>query len=89
LLAREAPVPEGERAMIVCHCHALSDRDIRHVIRRGARTFARIVEECGAGGRCGGCRPSVEGLLDQAHGHASPDPAGAETGGLFLVRSAG
>lgn len=77
--------------MIVCHCHALSDREIRHVIRRGARTFARIVEECGAGGRCGGCRPSVEGLLEQAVADEplTPVPAGLETGGLFLVSAAG
>lgn len=49
--------------MIVCHCHAVNDREIRQCVRDGctsARTVSRI---CGAGSGCGGCMPLVKAVV--------------------------
>ena len=56
--------------MIVCHCRAVTDREIRNAIQCGARTPRAIARACGAGGRCGGCREAVVDLLDEAHAPA-------------------
>ena len=50
--------------MIVCHCHGISDRTIREVVREGARTHREVALACGAGRVCGGCRPTVLGVID-------------------------
>lgn len=50
--------------MIVCHCHAISDRAIRRAVREGAQSAAEITRHCGAGGSCGGCRPRIESLVE-------------------------
>lgn len=50
--------------MIVCHCHALTDRDIRDLVRAGATTAGAVGEACGAGTGCGGCLELVEEVLD-------------------------
>jgi bacterioferritin-associated ferredoxin len=52
--------------MVLCHCRAVSDHDVRAVIAGGAQTPTQIADRCGAGGDCGSCRPLVEDLLDQA-----------------------
>ena len=49
--------------MVVCHCHAVSDREIREEIRSGALDAESLAERCGAGSRCGGCGPVVAALL--------------------------
>lgn len=47
--------------MILCHCMAVSDRQIRELITQGHQ--ARDIEKlCGAGGRCGSCKSNVEKL---------------------------
>jgi bacterioferritin-associated ferredoxin len=50
--------------MIVCLCSGVSDRVIRLVIAKGARTADAIEAHCGAGGGCGGCRETIEKMLD-------------------------
>jgi len=45
--------------MIVCHCHGVTDREIRACIRNGACTTAEIAEHCGASTGCGGCAELV------------------------------
>jgi bacterioferritin-associated ferredoxin len=61
--------------MIVCHCHAVSDRKIRELVRDGARTHREVALACGAGRTCGGCRPTVLGVIDdeacEEAGHAA------------------
>lgn len=52
--------------MIVCHCNRVNDRAIRAAICEGACTVEEVAERCGAAGRCGGCVPAVEELLDEA-----------------------
>jgi bacterioferritin-associated ferredoxin len=49
--------------MIVCHCEVVSDRRIRAEVEAGARTIDEIGEGCGAGTRCGSCRPTIGVLL--------------------------
>lgn len=54
--------------MIVCSCHAVTDREIQHAARAGARTPCQVAEMCGAGSSCGGCRETVHDLLAETHG---------------------
>jgi NAD(P)H-nitrite reductase large subunit len=53
--------------MIVCHCFRVSDREIRQCAQDGARTVCDIGRECEAGAGCGGCRPAISQILDEAH----------------------
>jgi bacterioferritin-associated ferredoxin len=41
------------------------DGTIRDCLRGGARTPDDVTERCGAGSRCGGCRPSIEAIVDR------------------------
>lgn len=52
------------RAVLVCHCQAVSDRQIEAAALCGATSVREIVTACGAGGVCGGCRPVIEEILD-------------------------
>jgi bacterioferritin-associated ferredoxin len=49
--------------MIVCHCEVVSDRHVRDAITCGARTVDEVGAMCGAGTRCGSCRPTMGALL--------------------------
>jgi assimilatory nitrate reductase catalytic subunit len=49
--------------VIVCHCQVVSDRVIRREVESGARTVDEIGARCGAGTRCGSCRPTISVLL--------------------------
>jgi bacterioferritin-associated ferredoxin len=40
------------------------DRTIRQCVRDGAATPAAVTAACGAGSRCGGCRASIEAIVD-------------------------
>jgi bacterioferritin-associated ferredoxin len=53
--------------MVVCHCNAVNDREIRAEILAGALDVDGVAERCDAGTRCGSCRPVVEALLAE-HG---------------------
>jgi bacterioferritin-associated ferredoxin len=58
--------------MIVCHCHCVSDREIRSCAREGARDLADVGRACGAGTGCGGCRPEIASILDtEQHAQAA------------------
>ena len=52
--------------MVVCHCLALNDRAIAELARSGTATVDDITAACGAGGKCGGCRPLIEEVVDEA-----------------------
>jgi bacterioferritin-associated ferredoxin len=58
------------RVVIVCSCHAVTDREVRHAARAGARTTCQIAEMCGAGSGCGGCRETLHELLEETHAEA-------------------
>jgi bacterioferritin-associated ferredoxin len=49
--------------MIVCHCHGISDRKVRQVVRDGARTRRQVARACGAGASCGDCRPAIGEII--------------------------
>jgi len=49
--------------MVVCHCRAVSDRAIAATLASGATSVEQVGAHCGAGTRCGGCRPVIEALL--------------------------
>ena len=49
--------------MVVCHCNAVSDREIREQVRAGALDADDIAARCAAGARCGGCLEVVESLV--------------------------
>jgi bacterioferritin-associated ferredoxin len=49
--------------MIVCHCHGVTDREIRACAQQGARTCGDVGDHCGAGTGCGGCTPLVAEVL--------------------------
>jgi bacterioferritin-associated ferredoxin len=50
--------------MIVCHCRAVTDRDIRKAVRSGARTRNQVVEVCAANMDCGGCAPVIDAIIE-------------------------
>jgi len=50
--------------MLVCHCHALTDRDIRCAVRNtGACSVAEVGDHCGAATGCGGCYEVVDEIV--------------------------
>lgn len=49
--------------MILCHCRAVTDGVVRRAIARGACDLDEVAARCGAGARCGGCRPALLSLL--------------------------
>jgi bacterioferritin-associated ferredoxin len=49
--------------MIVCHCHGVTDREIRACVQDGARSCAELAETCGAGSGCGGCSALVTEIV--------------------------
>ena len=51
--------------MMVCHCHAVNDREIRAEIEAGAMDADQLGDRCGAGTRCGNCLPVVEEILTE------------------------
>ncbi len=52
--------------MVVCHCNAVSDARIRAEIVSGRLDADGVAARCGAGARCGGCRPMVEALVAES-----------------------
>jgi bacterioferritin-associated ferredoxin len=49
--------------MIVCHCHGVTDREIRNTVQCGARNCAEVAEACGASSGCGGCEALVAEIV--------------------------
>ncbi len=54
--------------MIVCHCKAVSDREIKRSLSRGARSVDEVAAATGAATRCGCCRSVVHELIDEVRG---------------------
>ena len=54
--------------MLVCHCQGLTDRAVRRSVKNGACSVAEVTRACGAGGVCGGCRPAIEEIVEEASG---------------------
>ena len=60
--------------MIVCHCRVVTDCAIADVAAAGATTVDEVTRMCGAGGRCGGCVPTIAGLLAEVCADAATCP---------------
>ncbi len=58
--------------MIVCHCLAINDRLIEAVAAGEPVTVEDVIARCGAGARCGGCRDSIQQVLDDARADFEP-----------------
>jgi bacterioferritin-associated ferredoxin len=67
--------------MILCHCQAVSDREIRRIVRAGATIRHDVMRECGAGELCGGCVP----LIDKIVAEETAERAEAGIASLVLV----
>ena len=73
--------------MILCLCHAVSDREVDDLIRRGANSPAAVGQACGAGTDCGACVNAIEERCQRTggrcdgpggrshHQHAAPGPS--------------
>jgi bacterioferritin-associated ferredoxin len=51
--------------MVVCHCRAVNDALVRLCLDRDDLTVDDVTARCGAGGHCGGCRETIQALLDE------------------------
>jgi len=71
--------------VIVCHCRAVTDRDIRDSIRSGLTDLIEIEEATGAGSCCGGCLPAVHELVTGELDQSAPARSGPRP--LRLVSS--
>ena len=65
--------------MIVCHCKAKSDRDIREAASTGARTMREVADRCFAGTDCGGCVRAIRQILAGSVSARLPEPARPRT----------
>jgi bacterioferritin-associated ferredoxin len=63
--------------VIVCHCRGVTDRAIRSAVRRGATTRRQVAQACGAGAVCGGCRITVQSILESEDRSAERSVSGA------------
>ena len=52
--------------MIVCSCHAVTDREIREAVEAGARSTGEAQLATRAGTGCGGCRMAVRAVVSDA-----------------------
>ena len=68
--------------MIVCHCHGITDRDVRAAVERGAADLSGLARVCRAGTDCRGCLRSLMDLLATPHvcgaRHAVDPPSSGE-----------
>jgi bacterioferritin-associated ferredoxin len=59
--------------MYVCLCLAITDRDAREAIDRGADSVGAVLRACGSGRLCGGCTPAIRELLRAPEGDEEDD----------------
>jgi bacterioferritin-associated ferredoxin len=57
---------------MVCLCEGVSERKVRKAIDRGASSVDLVTAACRAGGRCGGCHPTIEAMLADASACSTP-----------------
>ncbi|MEV6343254.1 (2Fe-2S)-binding protein [Actinoplanes sp. NPDC051851] len=54
--------------MYVCICNYVREREVRAVIRDGARTEEEVGDACGAGTGCGSCLDRICELIEDEEG---------------------
>jgi bacterioferritin-associated ferredoxin len=63
--------------VIVCHCHVVSDREVRRAVLRGASTVREVSRKCRAASGCGGCTLAVREIIESVHGQCAGGPRDA------------
>jgi bacterioferritin-associated ferredoxin len=58
--------------MLVCHCHRVTDRELRDAARRGEFRLDCASRACLAGSGCGGCRSLVESIVEAEERRCAP-----------------
>jgi bacterioferritin-associated ferredoxin len=53
-----------ESVMIICHCHAVNDRQIKEAVANGTVTMRGLYQELKVGRSCGRCVPQTRRLLE-------------------------
>jgi bacterioferritin-associated ferredoxin len=51
--------------VFVCHCAAVTDREIAAAVDDGADTVADVGYQTDAGTGCGGCHESIEAIISE------------------------
>lgn len=72
--------------MIVCHCHAVSDRTLRCRIREGCATSRDLAECTGAGTGCGGCEALIEEIVEEELGCGAEGSRNSDSPGTLRTR---
>jgi bacterioferritin-associated ferredoxin len=70
--------------LIVCHCHAVSDRTLRRCVREGRISSQDLGECTGAGTGCGGCEALIDEVVRDELSRA--EARGAELPGSVRTR---
>ena len=60
-------------SMVVCHCKAIFEREVRALVRAGADSRPELARACGAGTDCGGCRPVLDQIIAEESGACGKD----------------
>jgi bacterioferritin-associated ferredoxin len=54
--------------MIVCLCHGVSEKKIRHWVQTGQVSSSKEVgQRCGAGRDCGSCQDQIKEIVDESY----------------------
>jgi len=51
--------------MYVCVCHAVTDKDIRKAVDRGARSLYDVQNVLPVGSCCGSCEDTAQSVVDE------------------------
>jgi bacterioferritin-associated ferredoxin len=70
----------------VCHCRAVTDRDVRAAIEAGARSPRELARDCGAGAECRACWAALWELVDQEVGIWGTEYEVSSAAGPMLAR---
>ena len=71
--------------MYVCVCNAVTERQIRQAISRGAATAAQLRETLGVATGCGSCQDCLGDYLAQTASEVAGLSAGATAGATAAV----
>lgn len=64
---RGVKLPHHPAGEVVCMCFGVTDTEIRHVIRENnLNAVEEVTNYTKAGGGCGGCKPKIQALIDEA-----------------------
>jgi bacterioferritin-associated ferredoxin len=51
--------------MYVCVCHAVTDKDIRKAVDRGARSLFEVQNQLPVGSCCGACNETAQAVVEE------------------------